>query len=187
MILEVASENTKNNSNTETNSDGSLELEEVLNDESLANEVLEKMGPEKSLHLTQKIEQSLYKGPLPPAEQLEKYEKVHPGAADRIITMAEKQADHRRMLEFEQLKLTRDLNETHLKSETINNKRGLIFAFVLVLLLIIGGFILILFDKDAYGFASIVASLATLAGTFIYRKKQEQKSDSDSQEDEEKE
>ncbi|MXW14188.1 MAG: DUF2335 domain-containing protein [Rhodothermaceae bacterium] len=30
-----------------------------------------------------------YSGPLPPASEVAKYEKVHPGAADRIFTLSE--------------------------------------------------------------------------------------------------
>lgn len=38
-------------------------------------------------------------GPLPPPEAFEKYERTHAGAADRIIKMAENEANHRRELE----------------------------------------------------------------------------------------
>ena len=40
-----------------------------------------------------------YSGPLPLAEDFRKYEEVCHGAADRIITMAEKQAAHRQAIE----------------------------------------------------------------------------------------
>ena len=40
-----------------------------------------------------------FKGPLPPPDELEKYERVAPGAAKRIIAMAEKQSNHRYELE----------------------------------------------------------------------------------------
>ncbi len=42
---------------------------------------------------------SMYAGPLPPPDQLKAYEDVLPGAADRIIRMAENQADHRQAIE----------------------------------------------------------------------------------------
>lgn len=38
-------------------------------------------------------------GPFPPPDALEKYERVSPGAAKRIIAMVEKQISHRRELE----------------------------------------------------------------------------------------
>ncbi|EAC2511317.1 DUF2335 domain-containing protein [Listeria monocytogenes] len=184
MILEVASESMKNNSTKAELEESSSELEEVLNDGALVDELIEKMGPEKSVYISQKIEQSSFKGPLPPAEQLEKYEKVLPGAADRIIKMAEDQAVHRRSQEDKKLQLNKELNEMHLKSETVNNNRGLVFAFVLGLLFVIGGFILLIFDKKVSGFVALILPLATLLGTFIYRKKQEQKSENNIQEDE---
>lgn len=56
-------------------------------------------------------EEHLYSGPIPQAEELEHYENVLPGLADRIVSMAEKQAKHRRRLEtvdvvFEHLHVT---------------------------------------------------------------------------------
>ena len=38
-------------------------------------------------------------GPLPPPDELEKYERVSPGAAKRIFAMAERESSHRRELE----------------------------------------------------------------------------------------
>jgi uncharacterized membrane protein len=40
-----------------------------------------------------------YSGPIPRAAELGNYEAVLPGLANRIVTMAEKQAKHRRRLE----------------------------------------------------------------------------------------
>jgi len=40
-----------------------------------------------------------YSGPLPPAEQAAAWDAVVPGAADRILKMAEKQQEHRHELE----------------------------------------------------------------------------------------
>lgn len=36
-----------------------------------------------------------YQGPIPPPEVLEKYEKISPGFADRIVKMAEIEQEHR--------------------------------------------------------------------------------------------
>jgi uncharacterized membrane protein len=44
---------------------------------------------------------SYYSGPLPPAEQMEIYERTHSGSADRIIAMTERQQAHR--IEMEKL------------------------------------------------------------------------------------
>ena len=40
-----------------------------------------------------------YSGPLPPPEALERYNQILPGAAERIIAMAESQHAHRQGLE----------------------------------------------------------------------------------------
>lgn len=47
------------------------------------------------------VESSYHSGPLPSAAQLREYEDVLPGAADRIIRMAENQVAHRQTIESE--------------------------------------------------------------------------------------
>jgi uncharacterized membrane protein len=47
---------------------------------------------------------SSYSGPLPSPEHLRGYEEVLPGSADRILTMAEKQSDHRQEIEKDAVK-----------------------------------------------------------------------------------
>ena len=41
-------------------------------------------------------------GPVPPAEEIARYEQVMPGAADRIFAMAEQEQQHRHQAESEQ-------------------------------------------------------------------------------------
>ena len=45
------------------------------------------------------IRSEMYSGPIPPPEALARYEEIQPGAADRILKMAEKQQEHRMALE----------------------------------------------------------------------------------------
>src|SRR6266487_6387560 len=74
--------------------------------------------------------ESIFLGPLPPPEALAKYEEVLPGAADRIITMAEKQVGHRQKLESKVV-----------GSNTFNERLGMILAFIVVIsLMSFGGF-----------------------------------------------
>jgi uncharacterized membrane protein len=40
-----------------------------------------------------------FSGPLPPPELLRKYDDLHPGLAERIIVMAEKEAEHKKMID----------------------------------------------------------------------------------------
>lgn len=50
--------------------------------------------PSNSTQQVARVEAS-FSGPLPPPAALEGYESTQPGAADRIIAMAEMQAKHR--------------------------------------------------------------------------------------------
>jgi uncharacterized membrane protein len=43
---------------------------------------------------------SHFSGPLPPPDALLRYDQILPGAANRIVTMAEKQQTHRQALEI---------------------------------------------------------------------------------------
>ena len=48
-------------------------------------------------------------GPLPPPEMLAQYEEILPGAAERILSMAERQAEHRQKLEWDESNAERAL------------------------------------------------------------------------------
>ena len=49
------------------------------------------------------MQAQIHQGPLPHPEVLRQYDQLSPGAADRIIAMAEGEADHRRQMERRQL------------------------------------------------------------------------------------
>ena len=70
-----------------------------------------------------------YSGPLPHADQYERYEKVCPGAAERILSYMEKEQEHRHSLEK--------------KTMTTRIKEGITgqwMAFALMLLLVLMAF-----------------------------------------------
>ncbi len=46
-----------------------------------------------------KVQGVQYSGPIPPPAMLEQYDKIVPGAAERLLRMAEEQSAHRRSLE----------------------------------------------------------------------------------------
>jgi len=68
-------------------------------------------------------QQSLtYFGPLPPSKEFSGYEEALPGAADRILALAEQEAEHRRK------------NEEKIVQHSIKKSSlGQIFAFILAL------------------------------------------------------
>jgi uncharacterized membrane protein len=88
---------------------------------------------------------------------LERYNRVLPNGADRIVAMAEGQTRHRQGLE---------------SAVVIGNvkaqARGQFFAFALGVLTIGGGIGLIAFGKDTQGLTSIIAALTAYGSVFIY-------------------
>jgi uncharacterized membrane protein len=98
-----------------------------------------------------------YSGPIPPPQAFREYEDALPGAADRILTLAERQAAHRMQLERRQL----DWMHRHLS-------RGQVFGFLIVVLGFVLGYLLAINDKPVWGLATSISSLALIVGAFVY-------------------
>lgn len=124
-----------------------------------------KNTPKKSVNASLQIhKESSYSGPIPDPESLAKYEQISPGFAERILSMAEEEARHRRR------------NEDRLvKNSVVTTIMGIIFAFVSVILFC--GLILFALI-NAYSIATLgiaIGAIASVAGLFIVfrnRKKQ---------------
>lgn len=59
------------------------------------NEAIGTLRPEQRNMIIRAIRQESFSGPLPHPELMSKYEQIQPGFAERIISMAEHQQDHR--------------------------------------------------------------------------------------------
>ncbi len=105
-----------------------------------------------------------YSGPIPPPAHLEKYESILPGAADRIISMAESQAKHRQEIENKVI-----------SSDVKNSTLGLWFGFLIGLAGVITGFYLIYTGKVIEGSLYGGGTIVSLAGIFIYGSRQRKK------------
>lgn len=103
-----------------------------------------------------------FAGPLPPPEVFSAYENALPGAADRILAMAEKQSSHRQEIEGKAL-----------ESSSRQGTLGQVFAFILSLVVIIIGGFLIYSDKNISGLVMVLTAIGSLVGLFIYGKKRE--------------
>ena len=105
------------------------------------------------------LRQEVFSGPLPHPDLLEKYDGVCPGAADRLIGMAETQAAHRQALE------SRALDHEHRRS-MLGTCCGLIVA---IAGFVTTGWVAWIGHPTA---ATIIGSfdLAALVGVFIYGK-----------------
>jgi len=107
--------------------------------------------------------QQVFSGPLPPPKHLAEYEKIVPGAAERIILMAEREQEHIHKLEDEQQEMSQKIVSADIKS----SKRGEWFGFIIGVLGICGAVV-----SASYGYktVSILLALAplTLSISFIY-------------------
>lgn len=109
------------------------------------------------------VHQEAYQGPLPHPDLLIKYEEIIPGSAERILSMAEKEQQHRHQLENEVI-----------KKEIAQKGRGLNFGFTLALLIIVVGAYLLIIDKSLQGFSLILGSIAMIITPFFFNKNNNQ-------------
>jgi len=100
---------------------------------------------------------SMMSGPLPPPQTLERYDKVVPGGAERIVGWVEEQSSHRQTLE--RLRLEGDL---------ANERRGQWFALTITLATLGASAFLIQQGNDVSGLALILTELALIVGIFVY-------------------
>jgi uncharacterized membrane protein len=70
--------------------------------------ILKKLPPKERQQLTAIVEQ--HSGPIPSAKAMQQYEAVLPGAADRIISMAEKEQELRK--EFTSIMAPADIRQS---------------------------------------------------------------------------
>lgn len=116
-----------------------------------------KQEVQNGLHTKTEVTASAYCGPLPPAEAFEKYEAVCPGAADRIIAMAERQAAHRQEIE-----------KTVVNGSSLNSKLGIVSALIVAIAVLIGGVVCVLNGHDWAGGAIVGIDIVGLCAVFVY-------------------
>lgn len=75
-----------------------------------------------------------YSGPLPPSSEMKKYEAIAPGAADRILTMAEQQQRHRHEQESKENETNVRIADSNIRTQDASIKeirRGQWMGFIL--------------------------------------------------------
>jgi len=105
------------------------------------------------------MEQRMYSGPLPPADEIAAYEQTCKGAADRIISMAEKSLSNR--IANEQYIIKEDAKQVG---------RGQIFGFVLALFFGAIAFALGLQGHDVLAGIIAGSDIVALAIIFVLNK-----------------
>lgn len=101
-----------------------------------------------------------YSGPLPPSEELERYNQVVPGLAERLVASFEKQTAHR--MELEKMVITHQLKE---------GGRGQLIGAVLAVLFLAGS---LWITHDGYPWVGLPlggATVIALATIFVLGKK----------------
>lgn len=102
-------------------------------------------------------QQALFQGPLPPPEILAGYESTLPGAADRILAMAERQAAHRQALEAAVVEGDSRRHLIGLAAGVVVTMSALALAGVLAYL-----------GHSGFSALTALAPIAALAGVFVY-------------------
>jgi uncharacterized membrane protein len=94
----------------------------------------------------------LYAGPLPVSQEFAQYEQVLPGTADRLLSITEKEVDHRHKNEDRFVRL---------------NGRGQLFAFIIAVLSIGAVYLSILLKQPAVSIVPAIIALTSLAAVFL--------------------
>lgn len=93
--------------------------------------------------------------PLPHPDELAHFDQVLPGLAERIVTMAEANNLDRRRTN---------------RAIRVVSLLGQVFAFIVAMTALLGGFYLIDQGNDGAGVAAIVTAIAAPLGVFIYNR-----------------
>lgn len=126
-------------------------------------ELLGKVGIRNQLQLTQ-TEIRQHSGPLPPADELQRYGQVVRDGAERIMTMAEAQQQHRMQLE-----------KTVVSSQQAQSAAGQWMGFCLVVLMVIAGTWLGLSGKEVAAATVFGTTILGVAGVFVIGRRSQAK------------
>lgn len=103
------------------------------------------------------VGQAHFSGPLPPPVVLEQYNQVVPGAAERILAMAESQSKHRR--EIEALVIGSDIK---------NSRMGLVCGLIIGLAGLIAAVIVAVVGYPILSGIMGFSTLGSLIGVFVH-------------------
>lgn len=99
---------------------------------------------------------SRFSGPIPPPSALAQYEEILPGAADRILGMAESQQAHRQATET-----------VVVDYEVRRGMAGLAAGVGVTLAAFALAGVLAALGQTTFGFATAMVAIASLAGVFV--------------------
>jgi uncharacterized membrane protein len=108
-----------------------------------------------------------FQGPLPSPDVLIRYNDAVPNGAERILAMAEGQANHRQGIEL-----------AVIDGNIAAQARAQRYGFVIIMTVVLVGAGLLWQGKDAAGLTTILGALTSLIGVFMwgrYRQEKERK------------
>ena len=112
-----------------------------------------------------------YAGPLPPAAEIQRWEEILPGAAERFLTLLEEQTRHEISLDREQIALAHEA--TNLEHDL--RKRGQMFGLGIGLVALAIGGILVSLGNPISGTIFGGTGVGSLVGAFLYDRHQMKK------------
>jgi uncharacterized membrane protein len=98
-----------------------------------------------------------WQGPLPPPASLRTFNEIVPGAAERILAVFEKQAEHRMRMET-----------TVVTGRDRNMRRGQVFAFLVALSFLGGALYCAVLGYPTLAGVIAGSTLVSIVGAFLY-------------------
>jgi len=124
----------------------------------------------------------MHQGPLPPARTLAGYEKVLPGAAERVVRMAEIEQEHRHAMQKQQQEKSLELQKTAVNAQISIDKTGQLYAFIIAMAILVISAILAFLGHEGIASVLVGVDMVGLAAVFITGKIVGQKSNSENDE-----
>ena len=104
------------------------------------------------------VEFTAYSGPIPPPDLLQRFDEIYPGAAQQILDDFVQESAHRR-----------DMERKVVTAESFKEICGSIFAGLIGISGVGGGIWLAHEGRATGGLSSILATLASLVGVYLYQ------------------
>lgn len=127
-----------------------------------------KLKDQQVMHMKAEMVEE-YSGLIPHPRIVDGYEKLCPGATDRILKMAEDELKHKRELEKKEEDSIIECRRLALNGEIKTNIICIVCAFLIISFMIIGGFYLLLQGKKLEGFGSIVTAVCAIVGSVLWK------------------
>ncbi|MEM9452478.1 MAG: DUF2335 domain-containing protein [Cyanobacteria bacterium P01_E01_bin.6] len=119
------------------------------------------------------ITASAFSGPIPSPETLYGYDRVEPGAANRILKMAEKEQSHRHSMQKQML----TIHAKDIEDGRQEKKLGQIFGLTIGIVSILAGSLVAYSGKQIAGAVIGTGGVAGLVSVFVRGKREETKGD----------